>query len=77
MVERARGLELYVSDAQRRPLSATIVFDGGAQQLLEWSGYRLVAPKPSHYDGADYRVVLPDTPALSIRLPSRGVTMPG
>jgi len=79
VVERTGILELYVSDAQRRPLrplSATIVFDGGSEQVLEWSGYRLVAPKPSHYDWANYRVVLPGTPPLTIRLPSRGVTMP-
>jgi hypothetical protein len=80
VVEGAQTVELYVSDAARHPLravSATIVFDGGAEQALEWSGYRLVARKPAHYDWADYHVVLPNAPPLSIRLPSSGVTMPG
>lgn len=79
VVERAGILELYVSDAQRRPLrplSATIVFDEGREQTLEWSGYRLVVSKPAYYDWADYRVVLADAPALAIRLPAGGVTMP-
>lgn len=80
VVEGEQTVELYVSDAARRPLravSATIMYDGGPEQPLEWSGYRLVARKPTHYDWADYRVVLPDAPPLSIRLPARGVTMPG
>ena len=80
VVEGMQTLELYVSDAGRRPLrpdAATVVFDSGEQQSLEWSGYRLVARKPAHYEWADYRITLPDGPPLSIRLPARGVTMPG
>ena len=80
VVEGPHTVELYVSDAERRPLqpiAATVVFDGGAPQTAEWSSDRLVAHKPAGYEWADYRVDLPNAPTLAIRLPAGGVTMPG
>jgi len=75
VVERDQTVELYVSDAERRPLrprDATIAFDDSAAQPLAWSSYRLVAARPAHYDWADYRVNLSDAPLLTIRLPAEG-----
>lgn len=80
IVEDGAILELYVSDAERRPLkarAATIAFDDGERQPLLWSGYRLVVDKPARYAWADYRIELTGEPLISIRLPQGGVSMPG
>lgn len=80
IVEGATTLELYVSDAERRPLkalAATIAFDGAGPQPLVWSGYRLVVDRPARYAWADYRIELAGEPLISVRLPEGGVSMPG
>ncbi len=73
IVERGDLLELYVSDAERRPLrpgAATIAFDAEPARPLAWSGYRMTAPRPPHYDWADYRIEVAGIAPLAIRLPS-------
>ncbi|MFN2377317.1 MAG: hypothetical protein ABR538_12325 [Candidatus Binatia bacterium] len=80
IVEEGTSLELYVSDAERRPLkalAASIAFDDGERQPLLWSGYRLVVERPTHYAWADYRIHLAGDPLITIRLPEGGVSMPG
>jgi hypothetical protein len=73
IVEKTGTLELYVSDAQRRPLQpefATIAFDSTPATPFLWSGYRMTVPRPVSYDAADYRIALPGVDAqLTIRLP--------
>ncbi|MFN2425490.1 MAG: hypothetical protein ABR587_03475 [Candidatus Binatia bacterium] len=79
IVEGADDLELYVSDDARRPvrpIAASIAFDDGAVQQFHWSTYRMTVSKPEQYAWADYRITLADAPALSIRLPATGITMP-
>lgn len=71
VVEGAHTLEVYVSDAERRPLhalAASVVFDDDEPRPLAWSGYRLVAPRPEHYAWADYRITLADQPPLAVKL---------
>jgi len=74
IVERAGTLELYVSDAERRPLrpeNASIAFDANPAVPMVWSSYRMTAPHPARYEWADYRIALPDGAApLTIKLPS-------
>jgi hypothetical protein len=72
ILERDETLELYVSDAERRPLrpgNATIAFDGAAAVPMKWSGYRMTAPLPARYAEAEYRIALTGAPPLTIRLP--------
>lgn len=79
VVERDAILEVYLSDAQRRPERAsfaTVAFDDADAVDLQWKGYRLVAAKPAVYRTAEYRLGVAGTPPLVIRLPAAGVTMP-
>ncbi len=78
IVARGETIEVYLSDALRRPLRSTfasVAFDGAAARELAWKGYRLVASQPPGYAWAEYRLGIPDQPALTIRLPTSGVTM--
>jgi hypothetical protein len=71
-VEKDGALELYVSDAERRPLrpeAATIAFDGEAAAPMEWSGYRMTVSLPARYAEAEYRIALAGAAPLTIRLP--------
>lgn len=75
VVETQRTLELYVSDAERRPVraaAASVVFDGDSHQNFPWSGYRLVAPRPERFDWADCRIEIVGQVPLTIRLPAGG-----
>jgi hypothetical protein len=79
IVEKGGELELFVSDAQRRPLrpeAATITFDNQPVRTFAWSGYRMTVSRPAAYEWADYRIALANDPPLAIRLPARGVAMP-
>jgi hypothetical protein len=73
IVEGGDRLDLYVSDAERRPLhpeSATIAFDASPATNFVWSGYRMTVPRPASYGAAEYRIALSGVDApLSIRLP--------
>ena len=71
VVETARTIELYLSDAVRRPVTpirARIGFDGGAAHDGEWAGYRHVADKPLSYGFADCEITTKDGVPLRIRL---------
>lgn len=73
------GLEVYLSDASRRPereTFATVAFDDAAPQTLQWSGYRLVVAAPASWREAEYRIGVVGEPPLTIRLPAGGVSMP-
>jgi hypothetical protein len=77
IVERDNALELFVSDAERRPItpeSATIAFDSAPARPFEWSSYRMAVAKPPAYAWADYRIVLAGTAPLTIRLPAGGIS---
>jgi hypothetical protein len=79
IVEKDTVLELFVSDAERRPLrpeSATIAFDRDPARSFAWSSYRMTVDRPAAYDWADYRIELASGPPLTIRLPARGIAMP-
>lgn len=79
VVDAGGRVELYLSDASRRPereTFATVAFDDGAPRALEWAGYRLVAARPASYRQAEYRVGVAGEPPLTIRLPASGVSMP-
>lgn len=72
ILEKDGRLELFVSDAERRPLTpdaATIAFDAAAPVPLTWTGYRMTAAFPTGYESAEYRVALAGEPPISIRLP--------
>jgi hypothetical protein len=74
ILERPGRLELFVSDAARRPLrpdQATVAFDAEPPAIFEWSSYRMVVAKPHAYQWADYRIALAEGPPLTIRLPFR------
>jgi hypothetical protein len=61
VVESDRAIELYVSDAERRPLrprSADATYDGRREGDVRWDSYRLVAPRPPAYRTAEYRIVV-------------------
>jgi hypothetical protein len=80
VVQKEGGVELYLSDASRRPereTFATVAFDDGAPRALEWEGYRLVAAGPASWREAEYRIGVAGEPPLTIRIPARGVSMPG
>jgi hypothetical protein len=79
VVDRDGNLEVYLSDAARRPVRttfATIAFDDGEAGELAWKGYRLVAAKPALYRTAEYRLGVAGAAPLVIRLPAAGVSMP-
>lgn len=74
IVEKNGTLELYVSDAERRPLrpeAARIAFDASPAVPFVWSSYRMTAPLPPRYESADYHIALAGIPPLTIRLPAR------
>lgn len=71
IVEAGHAVELYVSDALRRPLrprSGSVSFDGRPAQVLDWSGYRLTATTPPVYGAAEYSIAFEEGPPLSIKL---------
>jgi hypothetical protein len=79
IVEKQGELELFVSDAERRPVrpeAATIAFDTDPPRTFAWASYRMTVSKPAAYEWADYRIALANQPPLAIRLPARGVAMP-
>ena len=79
VVEGTQTLEVYVSDAERRPLrplAARVTFDDGAPHELAWSGYRIVAARPQRYAWADYRIVLDNHEPLTVRLPGAVAATP-
>jgi hypothetical protein len=79
IVEKDAVLELFVSDAERRPIrpeSATIAFDTDPARSFAWSSYRMTVARPASYDWADYRIEIASGPPLAIRLPARGIAMP-
>jgi len=70
VVEGAKRIELYVSDAERRPLEASSVeatYDGRREGEVRWDSYRLVAPRPPGYSVADYRIRLGSGTSFSFR----------
>ena len=71
IVEKEGSVELFVSDALRRPLQATggvAIFDSGAARPLAWSSYRLTSDRPALYSSAEYRVTLADGTPLAVTL---------
>ena len=79
IVERGDRLDLFVSDAERRPIrpeSATIAFDGDPARPFAWSGYRMTVGRPAVYGQADYRIALAGGAPLTIRLPAGGIATP-
>ena len=71
VVETPQTIELYPSDAVRRPLEAVagfVSFDGADAQSFERSGDRLVAVKPAYYAIADYRMMLEGDVPLTLRM---------
>ena len=72
MLESEETVELYLSDAFRRPLrplSATAAFDDERVQRFRWRGYRLVAEKPEGAETISCEV----TAREGLRLPARFV----
>jgi hypothetical protein len=69
-VVRRRGqLEVFVSDAQRRPLapqSGRVLFDGGHEAALVWEDHRLVAADRPAATVIDVRVVLTEATTLGL-----------
>jgi hypothetical protein len=79
IVQKDEVLELFVSDAERRPIrpeSATIAFDRERERPFTWSSYRMTVSRPAAWEWADYRIDLVSGPPLTIRLPARGASMP-
>ena len=69
LVRSARGVEVYVSDAWRRPVraaSASLAVDGGAPIELRADGERLVADTRLDRGEATVTAVLPDGKRLAI-----------
>ena len=49
IVQRGQRVELFVSDAVRRPLqpeAGSVAFEGGARRAMQWRNPRLVAAVP-------------------------------
>ena len=71
LVELVRGkgkIEIYVSDAVRRPVharSGSAIIDGGEKALLEWAGYRLLGEDKPGARVIDVEVVLDDGTRLA------------
>lgn len=61
VVDGDRTVELFVSDAERRPLrplAAEASYAGRRQGEVRWESYRLVAPKPPGPVAAEYRIMV-------------------
>lgn len=72
VVDRGTLIELYLSDASRRPLrptSSSVAFDGGRETSLAWRSYRSVVPKPPDSTTALYHVSVRNGPLLTLKLP--------
>jgi hypothetical protein len=73
IVETDGRVEVYVTDALRRPVQPTdgdVSFDDGATAALVWNAYRLVAQTPRTFTWGDYGVRLKDGTVLAIRVPA-------
>jgi len=73
IVERDTSVEVYVTDALRRPvqpIGGSVVFDDAARAALTWSGYRLVANTLTPFAWGDYEVQLDGGSVLAIRVPA-------
>lgn len=72
-------LEVYVTDALRRPVRPTggsVVFDDGTRAPLAWQAYRSVADAPPDYQWADFEIRLAAGVVLAIRVPAGGNRAP-
>lgn len=73
IVTAAGRIEVYVTDALRRPVQASggsARFDDGTTTPLAWQSYRLVAEAPRGFVWADYEIRLADGIVLAIRVPA-------
>lgn len=69
LVRRDGAVEIYVSDAWRRPLrpaGGSVAFDRGGAVELRWSGHRLVAPDAPAARQVDAAIRLEDGTSLAI-----------
>jgi len=72
LVEHRDSVELYLSDAFRRPLrpaSCTVAFDGGSPTACEWRSHRSVVPKPVDAQIGLYQIHVHDGPLLTLKFP--------
>ena len=72
LVDRGASIELYLSDASRRPVRpnwVSVSFDGGPETPVVWRSYRSVVLKPPASETGLYRVSVGDAPPLMVRWP--------
>lgn len=72
LVERPDRIELYLSDAERRPLrpsSCEVSFDARDPVPCRWRGYRSVVEKPARAKTGDYQLTSADGTVLAFRFP--------
>ncbi len=72
LVEHRDSIELYLSDAFRRPLrpdSCAVAFDGLPATACEWRSHRSVVPKPIDAQSGLYRVGVGEGPLLTLQFP--------
>jgi hypothetical protein len=75
IVASAGQVEVYVSDALRRPLRPSdgkVTFDNGTSATLAWRSYRLVGAAPAGFRSGEYEVALADGTVLAIEMPRVG-----
>jgi hypothetical protein len=72
VVERDETIEVYPSDARRRPIepaSGRVAFDETGSRTLEWKAGRLVAAGVSDWRTAAFEITLANGEVLSIQVP--------
>lgn len=72
LVEHADSVELYLSDAFRRPLrpaSCAVAFDGSPPIACEWRSHRSVVYKPIDVQIGLYQIHVHDGPLLTLKFP--------
>ncbi len=72
LVEHSDFVELYLSDALRRPLrpmSCSVAFDGGPFTPCDWHSYRSIVPKPIGAQSGLYQLSVDDGPPVILKFP--------
>jgi hypothetical protein len=70
LVEQPDSVELYLSDAFRRPLrpaSCAVAFDDSSPTACEWRRYRSVVPRPNSAQSGLYEVHVDDGSLVTLK----------
>jgi len=72
LVEHPDSVELYLSDAFRRPLrpaSCSVEFDGRRTAICEWRSHRSVVSRPIDTQSGLYQLRVDGGPLLTLKFP--------